>query len=532
MPPRRHRLFVDMITVKNVVFSYAPGRTPPVINDVSFTVGEGEELAIIGGNGSGKTTLGLLLCGAVMPTVGQILIDGRQAAMSDEKPIVGFLFQDPDNGLVATTVEREVAFSLENRNLPAERIRRTVDHTLDLFGMTAFRERLIWNLSGGEKQRLSLAALFAFGARILFLDEPVSYLDRPGAQQLEAMLQEVKAADPAVTIVRVTQFPLVADRYPRLMVMQDGKVIRDGPPQDVFSDVESLRHTGIRPPLAYLAPRNGIPAHRKKVGRAFDETVLTLDHISFSFASPANGNKDLLDDLSLAVYTGEVLGVVGPSGSGKSTLAQILCGIYDPSSGKISFDRPDRRCVMSFQQPERQFFLDTVYDEVQYGMTKNTQSVTSIDSIVRGSLETAGLAYDIFKDRDPHTLSGGEARRLGFAIVLALDADVIIFDEPACGLDEAGIGAFREMVTHMTQNGKTVIIISHNSDLISDLADRVALLSGGRIACVLPARDFFLGEQHKAALLTPEVIAYQHSHFGDVTTTRIEDIFDLSPFYA
>lgn len=522
-----------MIVFDHVSYAYAAAKSSPVVRDVSFTIGDGEEVAIMGANGCGKTTLGLLMAGLLAPDSGTMTVQaqGEMSASDGEAPIVGFLFQDPDNGLVATTVEREVAFSLENSNMPSAAMRGIVSSTLTFFDMDAIRERLVWNLSGGEKQRLSLAGLFASGPKILFLDEPASFLDHPGSLQMDAAIRRIKEANPGLTVVRVTQYARIAETFGRILVMAHGEIIADGGPQEIFGDYDLLSRIRLRPPLRYLTPRTSGPRKSKEDEHVARVRILAeLDRIDFSYEDGHSGV--LFDDLSLQIHKEEVLGLVGPSGSGKSTLAQIICGIYQPTSGAVRFADPSNKVSMSFQQPERQFFLDTTYSEVAYGIKDKFESDNLIEETVRTSMEMAGLDFAKFRLRDPHTLSGGEARRLAFAIVVALNADLIVFDEPTCGLDDGGIGAFGRMVMSLKSNGKTIIIISHNSDIIADLADRVALLKDGRITMTAPPRGFFLAPDYKAILPTPEIIDFQIDHYGEATTAHTEDVFDLDHFYA
>lgn len=480
----------------------------------------------MGGNGSGKTTLGLLLCGILKPDSGQIIIDNPGSDQYGNQPVIGFLFQDPDNGLVATTVEREVAFALENRNTPLAEMRPVVEQTLTLFGMDDYRDQLVWNLSGGEKQRLSLAGLFASGPNILFLDEPVSYLDFEGAGQLEEALSTVKEADPSITIIRVTQFPTIAENHLRVLVIGNGRVLADDSPQNIFKNRDLMIKAGLRPPLKYLTPReNEGPSESTDDIAIGPDTTLNIQNICFKYDS--SNAPHLIDNLSLTVRRGEVVALVGPSGSGKSTLAQLICGIYEPTRGKIVFDNDDARAVMSFQQPEKQFFLDTAYDEIAFGIRKDYPDPVKLAGAVRRSMESAGLDYDEFKDRDPHSLSGGEARRLGFAIVMAIKADLIIFDEPTCALDNPGLNSFKHQVGNLKRDGKTVMIITHNSDIIGDLADRVARLSGGRIISLTDPFSFFSGTNYQAMLSMPEVSQYQIMRSGTFKTVRAQDIFDL-----
>jgi energy-coupling factor transporter ATP-binding protein EcfA2 len=514
-----------MIRFDRVTYTYGDDGSGPALDNFSISIEEGEELAVIGGNGSGKTTFGLLLCGILKPQSGSIEIDGKPPSGGEATPAVGFLFQDPDNGLVATTVEREVAFSLENRNAPPEEIRRVVEDTLNLFNLGGYRRRLVWQLSGGEKQRLSLAGLFAAGSKILFLDEPASYLDYAGAKQLEETLAQVKRADPSMAIIRVTQYPTIAERYLRVVVLDKGKIVNDNAPEEVFSDSATLSGAGLRPPLRYLIPKSNKPPIIPQPSREISgDIILKIKNLTFNYN--INNAPYLIDNMSLDITHKEVLGLVGPSGCGKSTLAQLVCGIYTPLGGTISFPAPDSRAVMSFQQSERQFFLDTVFDEISYGIREKHNTNEELTEAVRQSMEMAGLGFSGFKDRDPHNLSGGEARRLAFAVIVALDADLVIFDEPTCGLDEVGIGFFRKLVTNLKKDGKTVIIISHDSNILGDLADRIALLAEGKIKCLLDPIDFFGCDEYKGILSIPEVINYQTERFGKAYTSRTDRIFD------
>ncbi len=517
-----------MINLNHVSYSYSADKSRPIINDLTLNVSKGETLAIMGGNGCGKTTLGLLLCGILKPDSGSVTIDGQVGSGSDGKPPIGFLFQDPDNGLVATTVEREIAFSLENRNTPSDEMRDIVGRIVELFEMGRLRERLVWNLSGGEKQRLSLAGLFAAGPKILFLDEPASYLDYPGSIHLDEALTQIRQIDPELTIIRITQFSRVAEKHPRLVIMADGRIIRDNTPDKIFTDDTILLKAGIRPPMNFLTPKPGVGSVEAvpSANSAEDSALLKLENLSFSY----DCGTQIFDSLSLNINRGEIIGVVGPSGSGKSTLAQILCGIYQPDSGQIKYAEGEARPVMSFQQPERQFFLDTCYDEIAYGIKGNIASGTLIENAVRKCMDTVGLDYEAFKGRDPHTLSGGEARRLGFAIVVALDAGLIIFDEPTCGLDDFGLQAFQEMLTSLKNDGRTIMIISHSSDIIADLTDRVALLSEGKVISSASPLEFFSSGSYKGILSIPEIIGYQIDNYDKVFTVHTEDIFDLNHF--
>ncbi|MEZ5358772.1 MAG: ATP-binding cassette domain-containing protein [Candidatus Zixiibacteriota bacterium] len=506
-----------MIHFDTVTFSF-PHAPEPVLRDFSLTINDGEQVAVMGRNGCGKTTMGMLLAGILTPQSGQITVTAN--GEEDKKPVIGFLFQDPDNGLVATTVEREVAFALENQNIPSHQMRPIVDEMLESFDLSAMRSRLVWELSGGEKQRLSLAGLIAASPDVLFLDEPSSFLDYRGTQALNDMLRRIAMHIPHVIIIRITQFVSVAEDYPRLLLLGDGAILRDGKPETLFGDANLMREAQIKPPLKYRSDITGETNHQTP-NSPRGEAVLTCENVSFSYEE---GKTPLFNNLSLRLHANEVVALVGSSGAGKSTLAQLLCGIYDPITGNIQKNSPQIHATMCFQQPERQFYMETVYDEVAYGIINKSASTTSTYDLVRSSLSLAGLNPEKFLKRDPRSLSGGEARRLAFAVLLALDSDIIIFDEPTCGLDDVGIGGFLHTIELLRQKGKTLVIISHNSDVLFEAADRIAVIAQNHIAYDGQVAEFFTLDEFKGLLETPQVIRCQTGESGAIDISRLKSI--------
>jgi energy-coupling factor transporter ATP-binding protein EcfA2 len=220
-----------------------------------------------------------------------------------------------------------------------------------------------------------------------------------------------------------------------------------------------------------------------------------------------------------------VLGLVGGIGSGKSTLAQLLCGLLKPDSGKIIFTSDKSRAVMTFQQPERQFYCNTVFEEIAVGLEGKQLSDKEIATRVAAALRGVGLDPDTFSDKDPHALSGGEARRLGLAIVDALDGDLVILDEPTCGLDAEGVAVCKSFVRDMAEREKAVVLISHNSDILADTADRIAVLGGGMIIADNPALAFFAHKLYERFMSAPDTVQYQVSKGLPVTAIRSDEIF-------
>ncbi len=518
-----------MIEFKNISYTYPDGIR--AINDITLNIAQGEKIAMIGNNGSGKTTLALLMNGILKPGTGSILINGCNPSLLDDsktlKRIVGMVFQNPDNQLAATTVEREIAFSLENQNIKHPEIRDRVNETLEFFGLYSFRHRLTSELSGGEKQKLALASVMIARPEILILDEPGSYLDESGKRLLQAALRVLIGSNPGLTIIRITQYSDVTLDYSRLMVLKGGKVIQDDRPERVFSKVDFCQQAGISVPLEfrikYGTPRSQLhnPVdYRQSEGLK----SISLKNIFFSYDDP---NVFSLKNVTLNIENSSIYGIIGPSGSGKSTLIQLMAGLLKPKVGKIDYNGFESRAgslAVSFQHPERQFFLDAVDKEIRFGA--ENLHLPSIDDIADSCYDLIGLSKQKFSTRDPFTLSGGEKRRLAFGTILSLVPSFIFFDEPTCGLDHEGIELFKKMAIKLRKNGIGIIIVSHYGNIILELADQIIFLNNGLVETPVPKKDYFLSRDYSKFLSQPEAIKYQLEIFGELKYFSEVDLFN------
>jgi len=456
----------------------------------------------MGANGSGKSTLALILAGLLTPDHGRVVIDSGK---EHPRP-VGMLFQNPDNQMVAVTVEKEVAFGLENLGTPPAEIERLVTGTLRRFRIDHLRQRLTVELSGGEKQRVALASVMVFRPPILVLDEPDSFLDESGKATLREELARIKAANPRLVEIRITQYPAVARMYPRLIVLDRGVVAADDHPSRIFADHQFCIRTGI----AYRLPTGAQPgfAGLKMRSRPPDK-VDEVDSISFrDVAFNHRNGSAILKDISFTLKAGEILGLVGPSGSGKSTLGLLACGLLRPSSGAVAYEDSSGRPVPPenilgrvsglFQLPERQFFLPTCAEEIAFG--PRNLGCPHDPKTVAAFFALAGLDAEKFSGRDPFTLSGGEKRRLAFAAVLSMQPRLVVFDEPTCGLDQEGVGRFIRLGRALTDMRTGLIIISHDGGIIHALADRVLYLVGDGSSIQMSRTDFFADTRCAAAV--------------------------------
>ena len=498
-----------MIRIDSVTFRYP--NQPPVLSELSLSIKRGESVCVMGGNGCGKSTLARLIAGLIDPELGSVAIDHdiHQGISKHSHAFrqVGILFQDPDNQMVAVTVDKEIAFALENAAVPMAQMDVMVGETLDRFGISHLRHRLTSELSGGEKQRVALASVMVSKPPILVLDEPDSFLDQAGKRVLGEELERMHSTDPHLMEIRITQYLQVTRQYKRLIVLHDGKIAADGEPSQILSDGDLCLKTGLRfapdsagqNPLRSCQPDDGNEQQDQR--RHCPTNRIRLTGVSFGYSA----DNPIVKNLTFEWKRGEIVGLVGRSGSGKSTLGALLCGLVKPQAGKIEFTNQDGfvlsttnkpgMLVGAFQQPERQFFLPTCAEEIAFGPKNLGTNLT--DSEIEAQLELVGLNAMRFRGRDPFTLSMGEKRRLAFAAILSMNPAFVLFDEPTCGLDPEGVGRFVRMSKQLRESGIGQIVISHDGDIIRQLADRVLYLPGDGRGVEMGTEELFGSQEYR-----------------------------------
>ena len=462
-----------MVSLDDVIVSFADSRAP-VLDRVSLHIGAGGSVAVMGANGSGKSTLAAVIAGLLKPRAGRVTID----AINRNHTTVGVLFQNPDNQMVATTVEKEVAFALENSEVPLAIMEAQITATLERFRISHLRTRLTNELSGGEKQRVALASVMVQQPPVLILDEPDSFLDEAGRRALQDELARLHQAQPDLVEIRITQYSAIARRYPRLVVLHRGRVVADGSPPEIFADHSSCVAWGIAMPDTGRFSSDQ-PRWIRQTPRI---ATIAGRNLGFRYG----GNQPLLSRLDLDLTAGQCLGIVGPSGAGKSTLAMLACGLLPPDEGTvvcrdaaggvISWNDSRGRVVLIMQQPERQFFLPTCREEVAFG--PNNLGQTFAPDQADQMLRLVGLDPGQFSGRDPFTLSEGEKRRLAFAAVLSMAPDVVLFDEPTCALDQEGVARFLHLAQSLKSLGVVLAVITHEGQVLRRVADNILYLRG------------------------------------------------------
>ncbi|PJJ72524.1 energy-coupling factor transport system ATP-binding protein [Diaminobutyricimonas aerilata] len=454
-----------------------------VLGEVSFEVAEGERVLVIGPSGSGKSTVLNALTGAVPFSVnaefaGSVVVGGvADAPVVARTRTLGFVAQDPSAAVVLPTVEQDIALVLENHGVDPAEIDGRIDEALTAAGCRHLRTRSTDALSGGEAQRVALAAALAARPRVLVLDEPTSMLDPAGVATVRDALVNLPASVAVVMVEhRLDELGELPGRT--IALTGTGRILADGPTERVLAEHSAaLTEAGCWLPHApRLARRWG--------GRVADAPALVVGALEVHPSVPRRRRDGrpapVVGAVSLALHPGELVALLGPNGCGKSTLLRTLAGLIRPLSGSVTGPRPG----MVFQDPGHQFVAHTVGDEIAHGLPRNSP-------LVDEALERHRLRH--VADRSPHRLSGGEKRRLSLAAMLVHRRPTLLADEPTFGLDRRDALATMDALLQTTRGPSpaAVMFSSHDLALVEAYASRVIELGGGRIVHDGPAEEYF-----------------------------------------
>ncbi|MBU0493417.1 MAG: ATP-binding cassette domain-containing protein [Chloroflexi bacterium] len=548
-----------MIDIHDLHHTYErPGADPvEALRGVSLALDDGEFVAIVGANGSGKTTLARHLNALLLPTRGRVRVAGLDTANPATWPAiraqVAMVFQRPEDQIVATTVDDDVAFGPENLGLPTDEIEGRVRWALETVGMWDLRHQPPHLLSAGQQQRVAIAGALAMHPRCLVLDEATAMLDPAGRRKVLALLGRLHAE--GLTIVLITHWMREAALADRVVALGEGRVAYDGPPRPFFGDADRLAGLGLEPP-----PLTALAAGLARCWPGFPADLLTLDELAEAIAprlprvaapaktrpnpppstdQPIVAVRDLrhiylagtplaavaLDGVGLEVRAGEVVALLGPTGSGKSTLLQHVAGLLRPSAGQVlvagrdvNDPATDRRFLreqvgMLFQRSEEQLFEAYVGDDVAFGPWQLGLDREAVRERVSWAMKMAGLPFLAYKDRFTQSLSGGEQRKAALAGVLALRPRVLLLDEPTAGLDPQARRVLLATLRHLNQQeGVTLVIATHAMEDVAALAHRAYVLNRGQIVAAGPPRQLFQEPDRLTALglEVPEVTALMH----------------------
>jgi energy-coupling factor transporter ATP-binding protein EcfA2 len=457
------------------------------IKSVSFSIDSGEYVAIVGANGSGKTTLVKLIDGLLLPTGGKLEVGGVLLAEDTNLEMirkkVGIVFQSPEDQIVATTVEEDIAFGLENFGMPTKEMHARVRKVMEGFDLWEVRNRPTYMLSGGQTQRLALASILAIQPECLIFDESTSMLDPAARKNLLGVMKSFHIE--GKTIIHITHSMDWNLEYPESIqlikgLQEAGVNIQNG----LFSILDLAKL--ILKQCHFHRDINTGADEDKPVG----EAMVTVSDLTFEYLKGTPQAVHALGGVCFSVAKGQGHGLVGRTGSGKSTVLQHLNGLLPPQSGEVRVDKfllndPQTTIkeIVQFvglvmQNPENQFFEYYAGDEIAFG-PKNIGFDGKLADRVQWAMETVGLDFRLFKDRPIHTLSGGEKRKIALASILALKPNLLLLDEPTAGLDPKSRQDVISAFNNLKQNQMTIIVSSHNLRDIQTLTDNITLLENG-----------------------------------------------------
>ena len=498
------------------------------VKDVDFLADKGEMIAILGRNGSGKSTFARHLNGLLAPHEGTVIIGGRDltkvSGLTAIRRQVGMVFQNPDNQIVGNTLAEDIGFGLENLGIESHDIWDKIDEMLELTGLAAYKYSNTSRISGGQKQRLAIASAMAMSPECIVLDEATSMLDPQGAKDMLNLVLKLNR-EKKITVIMVTHKISEALMTDRVYILDNSRIVAHEVPGDVLSDVERLKTYGLEIPVR-MKNEAGIPIdicseYKKKqlqicqkVEPAADHVIdhgntlkdlkkciVELQKVSYSYV---NGNESFkaLSDIDLKIYEGQVLAVIGQTGSGKSTLLQMINKLIAPQSGKVYLYSTDvqrvrnikdirRRIGYVFQFPESQLFESTVLKDVMYGPINFGMSKEEAEMSARHALELVGVP-ERYTDYSPFELSGGLRKRVAIAGILAYEPDILILDEPACGLDGESKEQLWELIRTLNrEKNVTIILVSHDMEDVYEMSERVLLMDHGKVVYDGETEGFF-----------------------------------------
>ncbi|SDX76777.1 energy-coupling factor transport system ATP-binding protein [Ruminococcaceae bacterium YAD3003] len=533
----------NSIDVRDVTFSYDvsddDGSISPraALDGISVNIKKGSYTAILGSNGSGKSTLAKIIDILEVPDSGKVVIFGKDAGDDelfwDIRSHCCCVFQNPDNQIVGTMIEEDVAFGPENLGVPNPELRERVDQALKDVGLYEYRNRETTALSGGQKQKLAIAGALAMRPDILILDEATAMLDPTSRDDFLALVEKMRE-EKGLTLITITHDMTEALRCDKVIIVNKGKAVLEGTPEEIFLS-DDLWQYGLKRPVKFnfafeIAKLTGNTLTKedlksdealitrltkmlnepgikmpeaivKEEDKTEKEVVMSVKNLSYTY----DGDNKAIDDINLDIMKGEVLGIVGESGCGKTTLISHMNAIFRPVQGDVIIHTKggDLSCKnkkdtlkirqnvgLVFQYPEYQLFEETVFKDIAYGLRKMNLDKKEQTVLIRDAAFKVGLTEREL-DSSPFELSGGQKRRAAMAGVLVMNPGILVLDEPASGLDPKGRQEMFGIIKRLRAQGTTIVLVSHNMDEAAVNCDRICLIDNGKIKAIGTPDELF-----------------------------------------
>ena len=528
-------------TLLDVTFVHAKGVV--ALDHVSLSIPAGKRTCIVGANGSGKSTVASILSGLTAPDEGTVTFLGTTVvndgqvdfeAYKTVRPQLGLVFQNPEDQIICSVVADDIAFGLENLQVPSDQITPLVEQQITLGTLTEFASENPQMLSGGQQQRVAISGALVMKPQILILDEPSAALDVVHRNNVMGLVEKLRAA--GKTIVHVTHFMDEVVSADHVIALDDGRVAFEGTPEALFEQHELVECLHLEEPFAYqvahalnnrgvvvckspsaervLSELTGLLATAAQDARSSDATgscddattagcdatgsvseaaAVSVRDVTFSYQKP------VLKNISVDVQKGSHVAVIGSTGSGKSTLARLICALDTPDSGSLCVAGLDTRQKQNrrklhgivgyvMQRPERQLFAQTVAEDVAFGPTNLGLSSCDVTGAVNAALELVGLSHKA--DVSPFELSGGQQRLCALAGVIAMQPKVLVLDEPTSGLDPYYCSELRKIINAVLEDGCTVIELTHSMEDAAETDQIIVLHEGDLVFSGTPYQTF------------------------------------------
>ena len=513
-----------MIELKDFSFQYK-AQSEPTLKNLNLTIYKGEKVLIVGPSGSGKSTIGQCLNG-IIPNIykgtssGQFLIQGKEAfdlSIYEKSHLVSTVLQDTDGQFIGLSVAEDLAFALENDMVDLGTMKERVQSWAERLDLMKLLDHRPQDLSGGQKQRVSLAGVLIDESPILLFDEPLANLDPKSGQDIIDLIDQIHEEQGTTTIIIEHRLEDVLYRpVDRVILINQGQVLFNGSPDELLrttllaengireplylttlrqlgQDIDQLEHLDRLEDIELTGVNRSIPeATFTKTGEA--EELLKLEQISFAYQE----NHPILKDISLTIPKGQRLAIVGKNGAGKSTLAKAICG-FITTEGQYTSRGEDikqesvkeraERVGYVLQNPNQMISTNMIFDEVALGLRLRGISEEDIKERVYQALKTCGL-YE-FRKWPISALSYGQKKRVTIASILVLGPEILVLDEPTAGQDQRNYTEIMEFLDSLQEKGHTIVMITHDMQLMLDYSDRALVVSDGQILADLSPAELF-----------------------------------------
>ena len=513
-----------MIELKDFSFQYK-AQSEPTLKNLNLTIYKGEKVLIVGPSGSGKSTIGQCLNG-IIPNIykgtssGQFLIQGKEAfdlSIYEKSHLVSTVLQDTDGQFIGLSVAEDLAFALENDMVDLGTMKERVQSWAERLDLMKLLDHRPQDLSGGQKQRVSLAGVLIDESPILLFDEPLANLDPKSGQDIIDLIDQIHEEQGTTTIIIEHRLEDVLYRpVDRVILINQGQVLYNGQPDELLrttllaengireplylttlrqlgQDIDQLEHLDRLEDIELTGVNRSIPeATFTKTGET--EELLKLEQISFAYQE----NHPILKDISLTIPKGQRIAIVGKNGAGKSTLAKAICG-FITTEGQYTSRGEDikqesvkeraERVGYVLQNPNQMISTNMIFDEVALGLRLRGVSEEDIKERVYQVLKTCGL-YE-FRKWPISALSYGQKKRVTIASILVLGPEILVLDEPTAGQDQRNYTEIMGFLDSLQEKGHTIVMITHDMQLMLDYSDRALVVSDGQILADLSPAELF-----------------------------------------